>query len=132
MRTRTASVGLAMLAVWTSAALAAGSAKKAAPTVQGSWEMTVKGPAAHGDMTATLELKQAGAKVTGTFGMHGQSHPLAGEFAEGALSLATTDTPEDKSLSFTAQLKEDGTLAGHVSTSMGDMRWTAARAKESK
>jgi hypothetical protein len=122
---------LATLAVLAPSVFAAGNAKTS-PTVQGNWEMTVKGPAAHGDMTATLQLKQDGVKVTGAFGMHGQSHALAGEFAEGTLSLETTDTPDDKSLSFTAELKEDGTLAGHVSTSMGDMRWTAARAKGNK
>jgi hypothetical protein len=123
---------LVALSVLAPAAFAADAAKKPA-SVAGGWDMTVKGPPAHGDMAATLQLKQEGVKVTGTFTFtfNGKTQPLAGKLVDGALSLETTDTAADKALSFTAQLK-DGALAGSVSTPMGDMRWTAVRAKETK
>lgn len=120
------------LALIASSAPAADKTKKEAPTVSGAWTLTVQGPAAHGDMPATLDLKQAAKKVTGTFALNGKPQPLAGEFSAGALSLQTTDTSPEKALSFEAQLKEDGTLAGHVSTPMGDMKFSAKRAKEGK
>ena len=119
-----------LAALATSSAFAADVAKKPI-SVAGGWEMTVKGPPAHGDMTATLQLKQDGAKLSGTFAFNGKTQPIAGKLVDGALSFETTDTPADKAMAFTAQLK-DGELAGSVSTHMGDMRWTAVRAKETK
>lgn len=102
-------------------------ATSTSPGVAGEWELAVKGPAAHGDLTAVMELAQDGSKVTGTFTAHGRTHKLAGRFDSGELSLETTDTPADHAMTFTAKLKEDGTLAGYLSSSMGDMRWTASR-----
>lgn len=101
---------------------------KAAPSVAGTWNLTVKGPAAHGDMPATMQLRQEGKAVTGTFAVHGTEHTLKGEFSEATLTLETTDTPADKGLTFTAKLKDDGSLAGYLSGPMGDMQWTATRA----
>ncbi|MBA2305683.1 MAG: hypothetical protein H0W08_24040 [Acidobacteria bacterium] len=97
--------------------------------VAGQWNLNVKGPAAHGDMAATMELQQDGKKVTGNFAAHGNEHTLAGELADGTLTLATTDTPADQGIEFNAKLKDDGTLAGYLSGPMGDMQWTASRAK---
>lgn len=97
--------------------------------VAGSWEMTVKGPAAHGDLTATMELKQEGKKVTGSFTAHGNTHTVAGEFNEGELSLATTDTPADHAITMNARLTDEGTLAGYLSSTMGDMQWTATKVR---
>lgn len=102
-------------------------ATSTSPGVAGEWELAVKGPAAHGDLTAVMELAQDGSRVTGTFTAHGKTHTLAGRFDSGELSLETTDTPDDHTMTFTAKLKEDGTLAGYLSSSMGDMRWTASR-----
>jgi hypothetical protein len=101
-------------------------------SVAGEWELVVRGPAAHGDLTATMELMQDGSKVTGTFGAHGRTHKIAGQFDNRELSLETTDTPADHALTLTAKLKEDGTLAGYLSSSMGDMQWTASRVKARK
>ncbi len=100
---------------------------KAAPGVGGAWNLMVKGPAAHGDMPATMQLRQEGKAITGTFAVHGTEHTLKGEFSDATLTLETTDTPADKSLSFTAKLKDDGSLAGYLSGPMGDMQWTATR-----
>jgi hypothetical protein len=101
---------------------------KSAANVGGTWSVAVKGPAAHGDMQATMQLKQEGKAVTGTFSVHGTEHTLKGQFADATLTLESTDTPADKGLTFTAKLKDDGSLAGYVSGPMGDMQWTATRA----
>ena len=102
----------------------------AAADLNGKWAMNVKGPAAHGDLAATLVLTHKDEAVTGTFSAHGTEHKVAGSFRDGTLQLETTDTPADKGLSLTAKIQDDGTLAGFLSGPMGDMKWTAA--KESK
>jgi hypothetical protein len=96
--------------------------------VAGTWELTVKGPAAHGDLTATMELQQEGKKVTGSFNAHGSTHTVEGEFSEGELSLETTDTPADHSMTLNGRLTDTGRLTGYLSSSMGDMQWTGVRA----
>jgi len=108
-------------------AAAAGAQSKDGATVTGTWNLTVTGPAAHGDMPATMQLQQDGKNVTGTLSVHGTEHRLKGEFADSSLTLETTDTPADKSLSFSAKLKDDGTLAGYLSGPMGDMKWTGKK-----
>jgi hypothetical protein len=100
--------------------------------VNGKWNMNVKGPAAHGDMAATMMLAQTGEKVTGTFSAHGNEHQLAGTYKDGTLELSTTDTPADRSLTLTAKMQDGGTLSGYLSGPMGDMKWTASRAKDGK
>lgn len=117
---------IAIASVVTTAALAA----QASARVDGTWNMTVTGSGAHGDMSATLTLAQKELKVTGTLSAHGNEHSLTGEFKEGTLTLEATDVPADKTLSLTAKLQEDGSLQGYLSGPMGDMRWTATRAKD--
>jgi hypothetical protein len=100
--------------------------EKSAPSVTGRWSMSVKG-SPHGDVTMGLELSQEGKKVSGSFATpHGDDLQVAGEFAEGTLTLTTTSGGESK-ISMTAKLKEDGTLDGYLSSQMGDMTWTARR-----
>ena len=115
---------------YTTGSLNAQTDKKATtPTVAGIWTMSVESP--HGATTMGLTLKQEEKKVTGTFSSpHGDS-PVEGEFADGTLTLATT-LADDHShqVTFSAKLKENGTLAGYVSSQMGDMPWTAKRVKE--
>ena len=105
----------------------AAQAGRSAQDVTGAWELTIKGPAAHGDLTATMDLEQKGTKVKGRFTAHGNTHGLTGEFTNDELSLQTTDTPTDHSMTLNAKFTEDGTLAGYLSSSMGDMKWTASR-----
>jgi hypothetical protein len=106
-------------------------APAAAPSVAGDWTMTVEGHP-HGDATMQLTLKQDGTKVTGTFvSGHMPDMEIAGEFADGQLRITATHGSEDVKIVFTATLQEDGTLAGIVSSPMGDMKWTATRAAAS-
>jgi len=105
-------------------------AAAAAPTVTGTWTMTVLG-SPHGDMTMGLTLKQDGTKVTGTLASPHGEMAVTGEFADGDLSLATGGGDDEK-LTFSAKLKDDGTLAGYLSSPMVDMKWTASRAEDKK
>jgi hypothetical protein len=123
---------LAIVVAAVPAVLGAWSGPAGQAQIADRWNVNVKGPAAHGDMPATMQLRQEGTKVTGSFAVHGTEHTLAGEFADGSLTLETTDTPADKSLTLNANLKDDGTLAGYLSGPMGDMQWSASRAADRK
>ena len=101
----------------------------AAPSVAGDWTVTVP-DSPHGAMTMGLTLKQDGTKVTGTFSSgHMAGIAVSGEFADGSLTLETGGDADDK-IVFNAKMKEDGTLAGYLSSPMGDMKWTASRVQE--
>jgi hypothetical protein len=125
---RTKSILATIVAVLAATALGAHSGAARADSIAGSWQLTVKGPAAHGDMSASMQLSQKGENVTGTLAAHGNEHTLKGTFAEGTLNLEATDVPHDKSLTLHGKVKEDGTLAGYLSGPMGDMQWTGVRA----
>jgi hypothetical protein len=103
----------------------------AAASVTGTWTMSVEGTP-HGNATMGLVLTQDGTKVSGTFASgHGPDLAVTGEFAEGALKFETAGHGDSKIL-FSARLKDDGTLAGTISSKMGDMKWTASKAAAGK
>lgn len=106
-------------------ALVAGAA---ASGVSGKWTLTVDTGSAHGITTMGLTLTEEGKKVGGTFQSPHGDVKVTGEFADGALRLATTGSDE-LSVTFHAKMRDDGTLAGYMSTSRGDMTFTAERAK---
>jgi hypothetical protein len=102
----------------------------AAGTVTGSWTMTVDSP--HGHATMGLVLKQDGTKVTGTFASgHAADQAVSGELVNGVLKIES-EAASDHQIIFRGTLKSDGTLAGTISTPMGDMKWTAQRVKDAK
>lgn len=104
----------------------------ASPSLTGTWTMNVTG-GPHGDATMGLTLQQDGTKVTGTFASgHTADMPVSGEFKDGTLKLETQADTEGHSVIFTAKLREDGTLSGYISSPVGDMKWTAARADTKK
>ncbi len=104
-------------------------AAAAAPSVAGTWTMNVTG-SPHGDVAMGLALKQDGTKVTGIFNSPHGDMEVAGEFVNGELKIATTAGAEDEKILFNAKLKDDGSLAGYISSQMGDMKWTATRADQ--
>ena len=116
-------LGLAIAAALGAGVVYAQNGKAAEPGVAGRWTMTVDSP--HGTMTMGLTLTQEGRKVAGTFASPHGDMPVEGEFADGALSLATKS--EEGSITFSAKLKDKDTLAGYISSSMGDMTFTAKR-----
>lgn len=95
-----------------------------APTVSGTWSMSIDSP--HGTMKASLSLKQDGTKVTGSFSGPLPDMAVEGTFQDGTLKVETAGDAEHKFV-FQAKLKDDGTLAGYLSTEHGDMKWTAER-----
>jgi len=97
----------------------------AGPSVTGRWTMAVDSP--HGAMEMALTLTQDGSKVTGTFASPHGDMPVQGDFADGTLKLATEG---ESGITFTAKLKDKDTLTGYLSSSMGDMTFTAKRAAE--
>jgi len=120
----------AVAVVLTILALAAGG-HAAAATVTGTWTMTVEG-GPHGNATMGLVLKQDGTKVTGTFASgHSPDQAVSGELVDGVLKIETAGD-SDHQVSFRGTLKNDGSLAGTLSTPVGDMKWTAQRVKDAK
>lgn len=106
------------------AAMAAAFVLAGAPTVSGTWSMSIDSP--HGNMKASLTLTQDGTAVRGTFRSPMPDMTVSGTFENGTLKIETADSADTK-LICTATLKEDGTLSGFVSSDMGDMKWTAER-----
>jgi len=100
----------------------------AASGVAGKWTLTVDTGPAHGITTMGLALTEDGKKVGGTFQSPHGDVKVTGEFADGALSLSTIGSDE-MIVTFHAKMREDGTLAGYLSTPRGDMKFTAERAR---
>jgi hypothetical protein len=100
-------------------------------SVTGKWDVMVKGTP-HGDMAASMVLKQDGEKVTGSFSAHGGDHTVEGTLQKGSLELAATDMPADTRLVLSGKLQKDGTLAGVLSGPVADAKWTASRVKDAK
>ena len=113
------------------AALGFALAVSTAPSIAGTWSMAVDSP--HGAMTTSLDLKQDGTKVTGTFNSNGHMPDMKveGTFSDGALKLETTEGSEHKII-FSAKLLENGTLSGYLSMEAGDMNWTAKRVESTE
>jgi hypothetical protein len=98
------------------------------PTVAGKWTMTIES-SPHGPLTMGLALEQDGTAVSGSFASPHGEMAVAGEFTDRTLTLKTKG---DAQITLNAKLKDDGTLAGYLSSEMGDMTWTAARVKDPK
>lgn len=104
----------------------------AAPSLTGTWTMNVTG-GPHGDATMGLTLQQDGTNVTGTFvSGHAPDMPVSGEFKDGVLKIKTAADQDGNAVIFEAKLRDDGTLAGYISSPVGDMKWTATRADVKK
>ena len=123
-------IAIVLLAVASSLPAHAQSNRSPAP-VAGRWILTTSADGPHGATSMPLVLAQDGRKVTGTLTPpHGGDLALAGEFANGELKLATAaEKDKHPAVTLQARLKDDGSLAGFLSGPMGDMTWTAVRAK---
>jgi hypothetical protein len=95
------------------------------PTIAGQWTLeAADGP--HGAMTMALKCEQKGSDVAAALNIpHIGDIPMQGEFVKGKLSLRAGTGAEAMTLS--ATLKDDGTLAGFISSERGDMKWTGKR-----
>ncbi len=106
---------------------------KAPLNIAGKWVMTLE--MSMGTATPTLELKQDGEKITGTYTGRYGTFPLQGTLKGTALVFSFTMTAEGESvpMSFTAEVAADAqTMKGNASLGgMGDATWTAKREKDS-
>ena len=117
--------------------------KKSAPSIAGTWTMTVM------SHQLGMVLAQDGKKVTGTFMLMGKDVPVEGEFVDGTLTLtsnARISTPPQNGeasrggaappsvpLAIKGTLQEDGTLAAEMPSGSGQpMAFVAERLKERK
>ena len=128
MRTLAFTIALLTLSL---AGISAQDAKPASTGVAGKWRMSFEAPQ-QGPITIAVSFKQEDGKaISGTFeGPQGEV-PLKGEFGEGKLSFAVEITTPNGpiELAFTGELKDEK-LAGSFTTPMGEIAWTAERAKE--
>jgi len=98
----------------------------------GKWLVTVESDG--GRVEARMTLKQNARKLTGTFSNpHGDNDfPLTGEYSEGAVTLTVEGKTDHGDMHFAlkgAMNKEDGSLAGTMTSSMGESKFIAKRTK---
>ena len=91
--------------------------------VAGNWTMSCQG------MSMTMVLAQKGKAITGTLQSPHGPIQVKGEFDKGTLTLSGSLEGGAHALDVSAKgaLQKDGTLAGDLVTSTGNMAWTAAR-----
>jgi hypothetical protein len=98
----------------------------------GKWTVTLENP--QGNLECRMVLKQDGKKLTGTFSNpHGEGEfPAAGEFVGGALTLSVDGKTDhgDIHLEFKGAIKkDDGSLAGVMTSAMGESKFSARRTR---
>lgn len=108
---------------------AAAAAATAIDGIAGTWDVLMETPGGQIPFTATFT--QAGDHVSGSIGGPGGDVPVTGTMTGNALKLdMTVPMPQgDLAITMTGDLSPTG-LAGKASTAMGDMTWTATRAKQ--
>lgn len=97
--------------------------------VDGKWTLDIHTD--QGSMSAGLDLKSDGKKITGTITSPQGDAPLVGEYADGKIAFGISlETPEGAmAIGFAGAMKDDGTMAGTLSGPFGEAPWTAARVK---
>jgi autotransporter translocation and assembly factor TamB len=96
--------------------------------ISGTWDVLMDTPA--GQMPFTATFTQTGDKVAGTIAGPGGDIPIAGTVTGNALKLdMNVPTPQGElAIVMTGDLTSTG-ITGKASTAMGDMTWSATRAK---
>jgi hypothetical protein len=94
-------------------------------TVEGTWTFSVP------EMSLRFVLLQKGNTVSGTLqNPHGSLIHVTGEFSGGRLKFSgSSSEPNPIRVSATGNMKADGSLAGNLTSTLGDMDWTAIRTK---
>jgi hypothetical protein len=96
-------------------------AQESAPKVAGVWKMSLETP--HGLMPGTMQVKQDGAKISGSVDVeHMGTMALTGEVAGGKISFSL-EIPSNEKVTFT------GTIAGDKMSGSHDHggSWSATR-----
>jgi hypothetical protein len=91
-------------------------------SVAGTWTLNAEGN------TMSMVLTQKGKTIGGTLDSPHGPIAFTGEIVDGKLSFKGSGG-DAHPLEFTFQgaLKSDGTLAGNLTSNVGDMSWTAVR-----
>jgi hypothetical protein len=98
-------------------------------SLAGKWKLYVVEAQAEMD----LELTQTGTEITGVgTSDHLGTMKIEGTFVSGTLTLASTGSVngQDVRIEYSGKYKENGTLAGELTSQMGAMTWTAERVKK--
>jgi hypothetical protein len=106
--------------------MTAGSIDAKEKSVAGGWTVSVQ------EMSLHLVLMQKGKSLTGTLeNPHGGLIPITGEFARGQIKFwgKSQGGSVQIELSATGSVKADGSLAGNLTSNVGDMEWSAVRSK---
>lgn len=107
-------------------AMTAGSIYAREKSVAGAWTVSVQ------DMPLHLLLMQKGKNISGSLeNPHGGVIPITGEFAGGQIKFwgKSQGGSVQIELSATGSVKADGSLAGNLTSNVGDMDWSAVRSK---
>ena len=115
-----------MTAVMLVTAMALATTQAADRTVGGTWQMAI----AETPMSMRMVLAQKGTRVTGTlYNPHSNPIALSGEFENGRFRFfgSSKGGEWDYNLAGIGELKDDGSLAGSLTSNVGDMKWTATR-----
>ena len=103
--------------------------KKSVPSVAGKWIMTLE--MSMGTATPALDLKQDGAKITGTYTGRYGTFELAGSLKDHVIVFSFTMNAEGQSvtMSFEGEVSADAqSMKGTASLAdMGDATWSASR-----
>jgi hypothetical protein len=109
---------------------AAASAGGATTGASGKWDVTFKTP--QGDFPATATLTATGSKLSGTFGSQMGETPVTGTLDGANVTLTmTVESPQGSmTVSLTGQLQGDNMTGMADVAGMGQMEWSAKRAKQ--
>ena len=116
----------AILVIVMMTTMTAGSIYAKEKSVAGGWTVSVQ------EMSLHLVLMQKGKNITGTLeNPYGGLIPITGEFARGQIKFwgKSQGGAVQIELSATGSVKADGSLAGNLTSNVGDMEWSAVRSK---
>jgi hypothetical protein len=104
-------------------------AKRPAESPAGKWMLSVETP--HGSMDFGLTIQLEGSKVKGALSTPQNGDiAIAGDYTGGTLTFKFVEAPDGyPALAFKARVKDDGTLAGSMSSDANDMVFVGKRAK---
>ncbi len=119
---------LGAVLVLTSSVVAAQETGAAKAGVTGNWEISMQGP--QGPMTRKAEFKQEGETLTGRVETRGGWADIKeGKVSGSDFSFVMEMTRGDQTFrqEYKGTLKEDGTIAGTITSPRGEMPWTGKR-----
>lgn len=91
-------------------------------SIAGTWTLTAEG------YTMSMVLTQKDKTIGGSLDSPHGPMPLKGEFVDGKLTVsASGENVHHLEVELTGTLRADGTLAGDLTSNVGNMSWTAVR-----